>query len=61
MEEIKSVKLRDNLKTYQQQIGHMVTSLQMILSDAFILRRGENMKVKCLHMFSSIMTSCILA
>ena len=30
MEEIKSVKLRDNLKIYQQQIGHMVTSLQMM-------------------------------
>ena len=30
MEEIKSLKLRDNLKIYQQQIGHMVTSLQMM-------------------------------
>ena len=32
-----------------------------VLSDALISVRGENMKVKCLHTFSSIMTSCILA
>ena len=29
-EEIKSVKLRDNLKIHQQQTGHMVTSIQMM-------------------------------
>ena len=30
MEEIKSVKLRDNLKIHQRQTGHMVTSIQMM-------------------------------
>ena len=32
-----------------------------VLSDAFMLLRGENMKVKCLHIFPSIMTPYILA
>ena len=30
MEEIKSVKLRDNLKIHKRQTGHMVTSIQMM-------------------------------
>ena len=30
MKEIKSVKLRDNLKIHQRQTGHMVTSIQMM-------------------------------
>ena len=30
MEEIKSLKLRDNLKTHQRQTGDMVTSIQMM-------------------------------
>ena len=30
MEEIKSVKLRDNLKIHRRQTGHMVTSIQMM-------------------------------
>ena len=30
MEEIKSVKLRDNLKIHRRQTGHIVTSIQMI-------------------------------
>ena len=30
MEEIKSLELRDNLKTHQRQTGDMVTSIQMM-------------------------------
>ena len=30
MEEIKSVKLRDNLKIHRRQTGHIVTSIQMM-------------------------------
>ena len=48
----------------QQTTSASNTSLKLlfeVLSDAFIMLRGENMKVKCLHIFSSIMTSCILA
>ena len=47
----------------QQTTSASNTSLKLlfeVLSDAFILLRGENMKVKCLHIFSSIMTSCII-
>ena len=48
----------------QQTTSASNTSLKLlfeVLSDAFLLLRGENMKVKCLHICSSIMTSCILA
>ena len=40
------------------------TSLKLlfeVLSDAFLLLRVETLTVKCLHLFSCVMTSCRLA